>query len=85
MYKPEIEQVLTQHLGRVRAPEELWERMETLQPRVPMPQRARVRALIVVAALILIGVVVQTRRRAVEMEGPQPQHTTACFLCHAGG
>ncbi len=31
VYKPEIDEVLTRHLGRVAAPEELWERIENPQ------------------------------------------------------
>ena len=102
MYKPEIDGVLTVHLGRVAAPEELWERIE--RPEVParVPTRhARVRALLAMAVLMLVAtLVVQTRRRTVEVEYSLPQHNltlrvskatrvtealnAACVLCHAG-
>ena len=85
MHKPDLEDVLTRHLGRVAAPEELWERIESPQVLAKVPTRhAKVRALLVLTALIIIGVVFQTRRKTVEVEY-RPQHAAACFLCHAGG
>ena len=75
MYKPEIDEVLTRHMGRVAAPEELWERIENPQARVPAPQRARVRALLAVAAMAMImAVVFYPRRGTVEVEYRLPQH-----------
>ena len=88
MYKPEIDEVLARHLGRVSAPEELWERIENPQARMPAPRtRAlRMRALLAVAVMMVIAMVVfQTRRRTVEVEYRLTQHNAACFLCHAGG
>ena len=91
MYKPEIDEVLTQHLGRVRAPEELWQRIEDSQASPGVPTRharvrtSRLRALLVLATLVIIAVVFQTRRRTVEVEYRLPQHNATCFLCHAGG
>jgi hypothetical protein len=87
VYKPEIDEVLARHLGRVAAPEELWERIENPQARVPMPRvgAPRVRVLLVLATLIIIAMVFQTRRRTVEVEYRLTQHSAACFLCHAGG
>ena len=88
MYKPEIDEVLARHLGRVSAPEELWERIENPQASMPVPRtRAlRVRALLAVAVMMVIAVVVfQTRRRTVEVEYRLTQHNAACLLCHAGG
>jgi hypothetical protein len=63
VYKPEIDEVLTRHLGGVAAPEELWERIEN--PQVPT-RHARVRApraLLAVAAMVLIMAVVFHPRR----------------------
>ena len=91
MYKPEIDEVLARHLGRVSAPEELWERIENPQvsERVPTRHRGarapRVHMLLVLATLIIIAVVFQTRRRTVEVEYRLTQHNATCFLCHAGG
>jgi hypothetical protein len=91
VYKPEIDEVLARHLGRVSAPEELWERIENPQvsARVRTRHRGvhapRFRALLVLATLIIIAVVFQTRRRTVEVESRLPQRSAACFLCHAGG
>jgi hypothetical protein len=88
VYKPEIDEVLARHLGRVSAPEELWERIENPRARVPVPRARtlRVKALIAVAVMMVITIVVfQTRRRTVEVEYRLTQHNAACFLCHAGG
>lgn len=88
MYKPEIGDLLKQHLGRVEAPEELWAGIENPLARMPVPQprATRVRALLAVAVVMVIATVVfQTRRRTVEVESRLPQHSAACFLCHAGG
>ncbi len=88
MYKPEIDEVLARHLGRVAAPEELWERIENPQARMPVPRinALRVRALLAVAVMMVIAMVIfQTRRRTVAVEYRLTQHNAACFLCHAGG
>jgi len=88
VYKPEIDEVLARHLGRVSAPEELWERIDNPQARMPVPRARtlRVRALIAVVLMMVITIVAfQTRRRTVEVEYRLTQHSTACFLCHAGG
>jgi hypothetical protein len=97
VYKPEIGEVLTRHLGRVAAPEELWERIENPQvsARVPTrhakvraPQIARVRALFVLATLLAFAVVVHkysmTSRVSKAAQAPEALNA-ACQLCHAGG
>jgi hypothetical protein len=67
VYKPEFDEVLTRHLGRVAAPEELWERIENpgVSARVPT-RHARVRApralLAVAAAMVIMAVVFHPRR-----------------------
>jgi hypothetical protein len=87
VYKPEIDEVLARHLGRASVPEELWERIENPQVSAGEPTRhAGVRALLAVTVIMVIAMVVfQTRRRTVEVEYRVPQHSAACFLCHAGG
>ena len=105
MYKPEIDEVLTRHLGRVAAPEELWERVENLQVSPGMPTQHRSvrapRALLVLAAMIVVAVVFQSRSRTGEVANPLPQPkltlqvskggqsadavNATCLLCHAGG
>ena len=89
MYKPEIDDVLTRHLGRVAAPEELWERIERPQARLPLPrgmpvpQKARVRTLVAVAVMMLIvGIVVHKNN----MSRPVSKSavSAACRLCHTG-
>lgn len=85
MYKPEIDEVLTLHLGRVAAPEELWERIEN--PEAPARVRTRhtgMRALVAVAAMVLIAAVVfHTRRRTVEVEYSLPQHNLTLHVSKA--
>ena len=75
MYKPDIEDVLMNHLGPVAAPEALWARIENPQPRMRVPQKPAVRALLAVAAMMLIvAVVFQARRGTVQVEYRLPQH-----------
>ena len=89
MYKPEIDEVLARHLGRVAAPEELWERIEN--PPVParLPtRRVGVRALFLVATLLVFAVVVHkysVTPRVSDVVRPSEALNTACLLCHAGG
>jgi len=96
VYKPEIDEVLTRHLGRVAAPEELWERIEdspvsarvpTRHARVRAP-RANVRALLVLATLLVFAVVIHkynmTPRVSKAAQAPEALNA-ACVLCHAGG
>jgi hypothetical protein len=89
VYKPEIGEVLTRHLGRVAAPEGLWERIESPQvsARVPIRQ-ARVRALLVLATLLVFAVVFHkysmTPRVSKAAQAPETLNA-ACVLCHAGG
>jgi len=67
VYKPEIDQVLARHLGRVAAPEELWERIQNPQVPARMPTRhARVRALLAVAVMMLVVAVAVNTRRGTE-------------------
>lgn len=85
MYKPEIDEVLTRHLGRVAAPEELWEKIENSQVPARVPTRyRRVRALLVVTVMMaIVGIVVHKNSMS-----PRVSKTTlnaACQLCHAGG
>lgn len=96
MYKPEIDEVLKTHLGRVAAPEELCERIEDSQvrarvpirhARVPAP-RARVGALLVLATLLVFALVIHkynmTPRVSKAAHTPEALNA-ACVLCHAGG
>ena len=88
MYKPEIDEVLARHLGRVAAPEELWERIEN--PPVPArtTRRVGVRALLLVATLLVFAVVVHKYSmapRVSDVARPSEALNTACLLCHAGG
>jgi hypothetical protein len=89
VYKPEINDVLARHLGRVSAPKELWERIEN--PLVPaqVPTRHRgVRALLVLATLFVFAVVVHKYSmapRVSDVARPSEALNTACVLCHAGG
>jgi hypothetical protein len=69
VYKPEIDEVLKRHLGRVTAPEELWERMDHPPVSARAPQ-ARMRALLALAAMLLIAAVVFHPRR--ELRSPFP-------------
>jgi hypothetical protein len=88
VYRPDIDEVLTRHLGPVAAPEELWERIESPQARMPVPQRARVRALLVLATLLVFAVVFHkynmTPRVSKTAQAPEALNA-ACQLCHAGG
>jgi hypothetical protein len=86
VYKPEIEEVLTRHLGRVHAPEELWERIENPQVSARVPTRhRRVRAVLAVAAmLVVIAVVFHTRRETVEVVYPLPQHKLTLQVSKGG-
>jgi hypothetical protein len=88
VYKPEIDEVLTRHLGRVAAPKELWERIESPQARMPVPHRARVRALLVLTTLLVFAVVFHkyNMTSGVSKSARAPQTLNAsCQLCHAGG
>jgi len=89
VYKPEIDEVLTRHLGRVAAPEELWARIEDSQVLARVPTRhARVRALLVLAALFAFAVVFHqySMTPRVSKAGQAPEAlNAACLLCHAGG
>ena len=89
MYKPEIDEVLARHLGRVAAPEELWERIESPPVPAQVPTRhARVRALLVLATLLVFAVVVHKYSmapRVSDVARPSEALNTACLLCHAGG
>ena len=89
MYKPEIGEVLTRHLGRVAAPEELWERIENPQVPAGVPTRhARVRALLVLATILVFALVFHkynmTSRVSKAAQAPEALNA-ACQLCHAGG
>ncbi len=76
MYKPEIGEVLTRHLGVVAAPEELWNRIENPQISAVPARFSRVRGTLALAALGLVGVVAfNTRRATVEVQYSLPQHT----------
>ena len=74
MYKPELEEVLTRHLGGVTAPEELWERIENPPARVPRPSpRTRMSVPLAIAAMVLIAAAVfhtRTETRVVEYRLP---------------
>jgi hypothetical protein len=89
VYKPEIDEVLARHLGRVAAPEELWERIENPQVPARVPtQRARLRALLVLATLLVFAVMVHKysmASRVSDVARPSEALNTACVLCHAGG
>ena len=90
MYKPEINDVLARHLGRVSAPKELWERIENppVPARVPTRHRRGVRALLVLATLFVFAVVVHKysmASRVSDVARPSEALNTACVLCHAGG
>jgi len=83
VYKPDIDEVLTRHLGRAAAPEELWERIESPQVLARVPTRhAGVRALLVLATLLVLAVVFHKYN----MTPPASKAVlnTACHLCHAG-
>lgn len=83
MYKPEIGEVLTRHLGRVAAPEELWERIENPQVLARVPTRHRgVRALLVFATLFVLAVMVH--KYSMTPPVAKGALNTACQLCHAG-
>ena len=88
MYKPEIDEVLMRHLGRVASPEQLWERIESPQARMPVPRKANVRALLVLATLLVFAVVFHkysmTPRLSKTAQAPETLNA-ACVLCHAGG
>ena len=89
VYKPDIDEVLTRHLGRVAAPEELWERIENPQELARVPTRhAKVRALLVLATLLVFAVVFHkysmTPRLSKAAQAPEALNA-ACVLCHAGG
>ena len=87
MYKPEIEDLLTQHLSRVAAPEQLWAKIENPQAPTRMRVRhSRVRALVVAAVLIAV-VVFQARRGSEQTITPRASKATlnaTCLLCHTG-
>ncbi|HEX4592936.1 MAG TPA: hypothetical protein VH157_01615 [Bryobacteraceae bacterium] len=100
MYKPELEDVLKRHLGRVGAPDELWERIENPQARVTVPKtQTKMYVPMGVAAMVLLAAVV-FHPRPVEVEYRLPQHNitlrvskatrttealnAACQLCHSG-
>jgi hypothetical protein len=89
VYKPEIDEVLARHLGRVAAPEELWERIENPDVPARVPTRhARLRALLVFATLLAVAVVVHKYSmtpRVSDVARPSEALNTACVLCHAGG
>jgi len=89
VYKPEIDEVLARHLGRVSAPEELWERIENPPEPARVPTRHRgVRALLVLATLFVFAVVVHkysVAPRVSDVARPSEALNTACVLCHAGG
>jgi hypothetical protein len=76
VYKPDIDEVLTRHMGRVTAPDELWERIENPQVSAGVTTRhARVRALLTVAAMVMVmALVFHPRRGTVEVEYRLPQH-----------
>jgi len=83
VYKPEIGEVLTRHLGRVAAPEELWERIENPQVLARVPTRhARVRALLVFATLFVLAIVVH--KYSMTPHVSKTALNTACQLCHSG-
>ena len=89
VYKPDIDEVLTRHLGRVVAPGELWERIENPQVLARVPTRhAKVRALLVLATLLVFAVVFHkysmTPRLSKAAQAPEALNA-ACVLCHAGG
>jgi hypothetical protein len=89
VYKPDIDEVLTRHLGRVAAPGELWERIENPQVLARVPTRhAKVRALLVLATLLVFAVVFHkysmTPRLSKAAQAPEALNA-ACVLCHAGG
>ena len=74
MYKLEIGEVLTRHLGPVAAPEELWERIENPEVLASVPTRhARGRALLALAATVLFAAVM-FYPKSVEVEYRLPQH-----------
>lgn len=100
MYKPEIEEILTRHLGRVRAPEELWERIENPRARAAAVRtQTKMYVPIAVAAMVLMAAVV-FRPRPLDVEYRLPQHNltlrvwkpsqpadalnASCQLCHTG-
>jgi hypothetical protein len=100
VYKPEIDELLTRNLGRIEAPEELWNRIENPHAPARVPARhARVRTVLALATAVLITAVAY-RPRTIEVEYRLPQHNltlkmskasqpaealnTACHLCHAG-
>jgi hypothetical protein len=83
VYKPEIGEVLTRHLGRVAAPEELWERIENPQVLARVPTRhAGVRAVLVFATLFVLAVVIH--KYSMTPPVSKGARNTACQLCHAG-
>ena len=86
MYKPEIGEVLTRHLGRVEAPEELWERIENSQGSARVPTRpARLRALIAVAVMMaIVGIVVHKNSMTPRVSKAPEALNSTCQLCHAG-
>jgi hypothetical protein len=84
VYKPGIDEVLTRHLGRVAAPEELWERIENPQVSARVPTRHRgVRALLVFATLFVLAIVVH--KNSMTPRASKTALNAACQLCHAGG
>ena len=89
VYRPDIDEVLTRHLGPVAAPEELWERIENPQVLARVPTRhAKVRALLVLSTLLVFAVVFHkynmTPRVSKTAQAPEALNA-ACQLCHAGG
>jgi hypothetical protein len=86
VYKPEIDEVLTRHLGRVEAPKELWDRIENSQVSARVPTRsARVRALIAVAVMmVIVGIVVRKNSMTPRVSKTPEALTSTCQLCHAG-
>jgi hypothetical protein len=100
VHKPELEDILTRHLGRVRAPEALWDRIEN--PGVPARVSRTPTKMYVpvgVAAMVLMAALV-FHPRSTEVEYRLPQHNitlrvskatrsaealnASCQLCHTG-
>ncbi len=64
MNKPELEGVLTTHMGGVAAPQELWERIEDPRARVNRPTPVtRMSVPLAIAAMVLIAAVLFNPRR----------------------
>ena len=74
MYKPDLEEVLTRHLGGVAAPEELWERIENPHALITRPRpHLRMSVPLAIAAMVLIAAVVfhpRSETRVVEYRLP---------------